>query len=87
MADLVMARARVPDAVRPVRAAPLAAESIDLSVRFHRAFRADDWMRHECSVPVADDYRTYVTGTFSSPLGRLFATVTQEQSLLPVDPT
>jgi acyl-CoA thioesterase-2 len=81
-ADLLMARAQVPD----TDSSALSAESVDLSVRFHRAFRADDWMRHECGVPVADEYRRYVTGTFSSPLGRLFATVSQEQLLLPIDP-
>lgn len=62
----------------------LHAVGLDLSVRFHRSFRADDWILHEHRSPSSADYRVYSTGRLFSPLGRLIASVSQEQVLLPV---
>jgi acyl-CoA thioesterase-2 len=62
----------------------LHAETLDLSVRFHRGFRADDWMRHEHELPVTADHRALTTGRFFSSMGRLVASVSQETALLPV---
>ncbi|GAA1268867.1 acyl-CoA thioesterase II [Pseudonocardia aurantiaca] len=58
--------------------------ALDLSVRFHRGFRADDWILHEHESPSAADYRAFTTGRFLSSMGRLVATVSQETALLPV---
>lgn len=60
------------------RAVPL-----DLSVRFHRGFRADDWVLHEHRTPSIADHRAYTTGQFHSSMGRLIASVSQETALLP----
>jgi len=62
----------------------LHAENLDLSVRFHCGFRADDWMRHEHELPIAGDHRALTTGRFFSSMGRLVASVSQETALLPV---
>jgi acyl-CoA thioesterase II len=62
----------------------LRAVALDLSVRVHRGFRADDWMLHEHESPSAADYRALTTGRFISSMGRLVASVTQETALLPV---
>lgn len=62
----------------------LRAVALDLSVRFHRGFRADDWVLHEHRSPSMADYRAYSTGQFSSSMGRLIASVSQETALLPV---
>jgi acyl-CoA thioesterase-2 len=57
---------------------------LDLMVRFHRGFRADDWVLHEHRSPSIADYRAYSTGRFHSSMGRLIASVSQETALLPV---
>jgi acyl-CoA thioesterase-2 len=62
----------------------LRAVALDLSVRVHRGFRADDWMLHEHESPSAADYRALTTGRFISSMGRLVASVAQETALLPV---
>jgi len=62
----------------------LHADNLDLSVRFHRGFRADDWMRHEHELPIVADHRAVTTGRFFSSMGRLVASVSQETALLPV---
>jgi acyl-CoA thioesterase II len=62
----------------------LRAVALDLSVRVHRGFRADDWMLHEHESPSAADYRALATGRFISSMGRLVASVAQETALLPV---
>jgi acyl-CoA thioesterase-2 len=62
----------------------LRAVALDLSVRVHRGFRADDWMLHEHESPSAADYRALTTGRFVSSMGRLVASVSQETALLPV---
>ncbi len=64
---------------RGLRAVPL-----DLSIRIHRGFRADDWMLHGHESVSAADYRALTTGWFVSPAGRLVASVSQETALLPV---
>jgi len=64
---------------RGLRAVPL-----DLSIRIHRGFRADDWMLHGHEAVSAADYRALTTGWFVSPTGRLVASVSQETALLPV---
>jgi acyl-CoA thioesterase II len=61
------------------RAVPL-----DLSIRIHRGFRADDWMLHGHESVSAADYRALTTGWFVSPAGRLVASISQETALLPV---
>jgi acyl-CoA thioesterase II len=61
----------------------LHAENLDLSVRFHQGFRADDWMRHEHELPIAVDHRVLTTGRFFSSMGRLVASVSQETALVP----
>jgi acyl-CoA thioesterase-2 len=66
------------EAGRGLRAVPL-----DLSLRIHRGFRADDWMLHGHESVSAADYRTLTTGWFVSPAGRLVASVSQETALLP----
>lgn len=67
------------EAGRCLRAVPL-----DLSIRIHRGFRADDWMLHGHESVSAADYRALTTGWFVSPAGRLVASVSQETALLPV---
>jgi len=67
------------EAGRGLRAVPL-----DLSIRIHRGFRADDWMLHGHESVSAADYRALTTGWFISPAGRLVATVSSETALLPV---
>jgi acyl-CoA thioesterase II len=67
------------EAGRGLRAVPL-----DLSIRIHRGFRADDWMLHGHESVSAADYRALTTGWFVSPAGRLVATVSSETALLPV---
>lgn len=67
------------EAGRGLRAVPL-----DLSIRIHRGFRADDWMLHGHESTSAADYRALTTGWFVSPAGRLVASVSQETALLPV---
>jgi acyl-CoA thioesterase II len=67
------------EAGRGLRAVPL-----DLSIRIHRGFRADDWMLHGHESVSAADYRALTTGWFVSPAGRLVASVSQETALLPV---
>jgi acyl-CoA thioesterase-2 len=67
------------EAGRGLRAVPL-----DLSVRIHRGFRADDWMLHGHESVSAADYRALTTGWFVSPAGRLVATTSSETALLPV---
>jgi acyl-CoA thioesterase-2 len=62
----------------------LRAVALDLSVRVHRGFRADDWMLHEHESPSAADYRALTTGRFISSMGRLVASVAQETALRPV---
>lgn len=62
----------------------LRAVGLDLSVRFHRSFRADDWVLHEHRSPSIADYRAYSTGQFYSSMGRLIASVSQETALLPI---
>jgi acyl-CoA thioesterase-2 len=62
----------------------LQAVGLDLSVRFHRGFRADDWVLHDHRSPSIADYRAYSTGRFFSSMGRLVASVTQETALLPI---
>ncbi|MFC4948058.1 acyl-CoA thioesterase [Pseudonocardia sp. GCM10023141] len=62
----------------------LHAVALDLSVRFHRGFRADDWVLHEHRSPSIAGYRAYSTGQFYSSMGRLVASVSQETALLPV---
>jgi acyl-CoA thioesterase-2 len=57
---------------------------LDLSIRIHRGFRADDWMLHGHESVSAADYRALTTGWFVSPAGRLVASVSQETALLPV---
>jgi acyl-CoA thioesterase-2 len=64
---------------RGLRAVPL-----DLSIRIHRGFRADDWMLHGHESVSAADYRALTTGWFVSPAGRLVASISQETALLPV---
>lgn len=64
--------------------ADLRAEPLDLSVRFHRGFRADDWLRHEHESPTAADHRVLASGRFFSSMGRLVASVSQESAYLPV---
>lgn len=59
------------------------AVDLDLSVRVHQTFRADDWLLHECGFPSAADHRTFGTGRFYSPLGRLVASVSRETALVP----
>jgi acyl-CoA thioesterase II len=66
------------EAGRGLRAVPL-----DLSIRIHRGFRADDWMLHGHESVSAADYRALTTGWFVSPAGRLVASVSQETALLP----
>jgi len=61
----------------------LQAVALDLSVRFHRSFRADDWVLHEHRSPSIADYRAHSTGHFYSSMGRLIASVSQETALLP----
>jgi acyl-CoA thioesterase II len=65
------------EAGRGLRAVPL-----DLSIRIHRGFRADDWMLHGHESVSAADYRALTTGWFVSPAGRLVASVSQETGLL-----
>jgi acyl-CoA thioesterase II len=67
------------EAGRGLRALPL-----DLSIRIHRGFRADDWLLHGHESVSAADYRALTTGWFVSPAGRLVASVAQETALLPV---
>jgi acyl-CoA thioesterase-2 len=67
------------EAGRGLRAVPL-----DLSIRIHRGFRADDWMLHGHESVSAADYRALTTGWFVSPAGRLVASVSQETALLRV---
>jgi len=67
------------EAGRGLRAVPL-----DLSIRIHRGFRADDWMLHGHESVSAADYRALTAGWFVSPAGRLVATVSSETALLPV---
>jgi acyl-CoA thioesterase-2 len=62
----------------------LAARALDLSVRFHRGFRADDWLLHVHRSPSLADYRAFTTGEFFSSGGRLVASVSQETALVPV---
>lgn len=52
-------------------------------MRFHRGFRADDWLRHEHEVVIAANGRALSTGQFFSSMGRLVASVSQETALLP----
>ncbi len=83
-ADLLL----VEPLVGPDHAAPgLRAETLGLAVHIHRGFRADDWMRHEHSSPVAADHRALTTGRFLSSMGRLVASVSQETAFLPVPDT
>jgi len=53
------------------------------TVRFHRGFRADDWLRHEHELPVAANNRVLTTGRLFSSMGRLVASVSGEKALLP----
>lgn len=62
---------------------PLEAHALDLVARFHRSFRADDWVLHTQCTPSLSDHRAFTTGTFHSSLGRLVATVSQETALQP----
>ncbi len=61
----------------------LRAIALDLSVRIHQGFRADDWMLLEHESPSVADYRALNTGRFVSSMGRLVASVSQETALLP----
>ena len=63
---------------------PLEAVVLDLSVRFHRSFRADDWLLHAHRSPSIAQHRAYTTGEFFSSMGRLVASVSQETALVPV---
>src|ERR1700722_9952123 len=67
------------EAGRGLRAVPL-----DLSIRIHRGFRADDWMLHGHESVSAADYRPLTAGWFVSPAGRLVPTGSGEPALLPV---
>lgn len=62
----------------------LRAAGLDLSMWFHRGFRADDWVLHEHETPSAADYRAFTTGRFVSSMGRLIASVSQQTALLPI---
>jgi acyl-CoA thioesterase-2 len=58
--------------------ADMQAASIDHSIWFHRAFRADQWLLlHEEGITAAHG-RGFVRGSFYDEGGRLIATVTQE---------
>jgi acyl-CoA thioesterase-2 len=50
----------------------------DLSIRLHRGFRADDWMRHEHEVSTVAPNRAVTTGRFFSSMGRPVASVSQK---------
>ena len=56
----------------------LVAASLDHAMWFHRPFRADDWMLHDCVSPSATGGRGLATGRFFSRDGRLIASVVQE---------
>jgi acyl-CoA thioesterase-2 len=54
------------------------AASLDHAMWFHRPFRADDWVLHDCASPSATGGRGLATGRFFSRDGRLIASVVQE---------
>jgi acyl-CoA thioesterase-2 len=56
--------------------------SLDHTIWFHRPFRADDWLLHEHSSPVASDSRGLTTGHYSTGDGTLVASVAQEIAVL-----
>ncbi|MGH4010963.1 MAG: acyl-CoA thioesterase II [Pseudonocardiaceae bacterium] len=56
----------------------LVAASLDHAMWFHRPFRADDWVLHDCVSPSATGGRGLATGRFFSRDGRLIASVVQE---------
>lgn len=56
----------------------LVAASLDHAMWFHRPFRADDWVLHDCVSPSATGGRGLASGRFFSRDGRLIASVVQE---------
>jgi acyl-CoA thioesterase II len=56
----------------------IVAASLDHAMWFHRPFRADDWVLHDCVSPSATGGRGLATGRFFSRDGRLIASVVQE---------
>ncbi len=63
------------------------AQTLDLSMRWHRGFRADDWLRHEHELLTTANGRAVITGRFFSSMGRLVASVSQEIASPPVSRT
>jgi acyl-CoA thioesterase-2 len=63
--------------------------SLDHTVWFHRAPRADEWLLHEHRSPVAADCRGLTTGDYRRADGVVVASVAQEVALLhePTDTT
>ncbi|MGH3803296.1 MAG: acyl-CoA thioesterase II [Pseudonocardiaceae bacterium] len=56
----------------------MVAASLDHAMWFHRPFRVDDWVLHDCASPSATGGRGLATGRFFSRDGRLIASVVQE---------
>ncbi|MBW0102617.1 acyl-CoA thioesterase II [Pseudonocardia sp. KRD291] len=59
------------------------AVSLDHTLWFHRAPRADDWLDHAMESEWAGDGRAVCHGRMRDPAGRLLATVAQEGTLRP----
>jgi acyl-CoA thioesterase-2 len=57
--------------------------TVDVSVRFHRGFRADDWMRYEQWIETAAGHRALLVGRAFSSMGRLVASSSREVGLAP----
>lgn len=61
--------------------------SLDHSVWFHQAVRADEWLLHVQESPSSGDGRGLATGRYFSRDGRLVATVAQEITITVSDPS
>ena len=62
------------------------AASVDHSMWFHRAFRADEWMLYDQHSPSASGGRGFALGRVFSRDGRLVASVAQEGLIRPIHP-
>jgi acyl-CoA thioesterase-2 len=56
--------------------------TVDVSVRFHRGFRADDWMRYEQWIETAASHRALLVGRAFSSMGRLVTSSSREVGLM-----
>jgi acyl-CoA thioesterase II len=69
-------------ALRPhaltVQSPDLMVASLDHSIWFHRAFRADEWLLYDIDSPVAAGGRAFIRGSFYTRSGVLVASTAQE---------